>query len=1072
MSDDRTKNTTNSRAKVETKSPVIRELDKTLDLAYGSSFQDALHEIASQIRHLIGAHQSAVSFVPDGDFKRAIHTHSFSDKYEKYNDYDVMPTGKGLWGCIAEQKVSMRLSEKEIASHPRFNNFSNLKTESGLEHPPMPGWLAVPVIRPNGDFIGVLQLSDRYSGDFTEADQIELERLAKVVGLTFELHYVNSNLVTAKEDFSELKNAELLLSQERERFELAVNSANIGIWEWDLLSDELVWNDNMHKIYQTPNHIIEDGMFYNFWEESVHSDDLEQATSSLQQAIKNKERWSSMFRLKLLDGTNKHIRATAIVRLDENDNPIKLTGVNIDVTEQQNLERNLAKAVEAETRANRSKSEFLANMSHEIRTPMNAIMGLTQVLLGLSTDEKVNNYISKINQSSRALLNVLNDILDYSKIESDKLDLISESFCLDEVFENLIGLFSLMAEQKGLELIIDDKSSVRHFIGDPLRIGQVFNNIVGNAIKFTDSGHIVIRVADEQITPEEFRLKCSIEDTGIGMSEEQVKKLFRPFTQADATIARKYEGTGLGLTISQKLLALMNGEICVESELGNGSHFHFYITLRPDNAKVVHKKHFSDLRALVVDDNPESLSILDSTLTSWGISVDSYQSSLEAYKHLKETTLQYDVLLVDWLMPEINGLELLSRLDKKIPNHKFVVIMVTAYEKEKLLEAKEAKINIDAVVEKPILASLLYEKLITLLDLETGIEDYPPAKAGIESNTSCFAGKKVLLVEDNDVNQLVASEFLAKLNIQFDVVENGQDAVTKVAQNDYDLILMDIQMPVMDGYESSKRIRALEEGKSIPILAMTAAALENDKAAALAAGMNDHVAKPFDFVELEQKLAVWLDKSHLAGEEVENKNESTKKQRLHVDGFDLELAVSRFSDDWGLLEKLLERFTVSLKNLNTEIVESIETENIQQLKAALHTMRGSAASVGAMTLAKIASELEQQVELVTETFPNCKGILAQLSKAKAALKRADIGKSTDIGNVHSPKNAEKELSELLGKMKSGGFINSSERLLFLEEVQKLLGAKTAKKYKKQIDKLQFKIAADSLESEMQKLRAK
>jgi len=630
--------------------------------------------------------------------------------------------------------------------------------------------------------------------------------------------------------------------------------------------------------------------------------------------------------------------------------------------------------------ANQAKSDFLANMSHEIRTPMNAVIGLTQLALDTRLDERQRDYLSKVLSSSRALLGILNDILDYSKIEAGRIELEVADFSLEEVLRATGDLFSVRAEEKGLELFIDIAPDVPDNLrGDALRLSQVINNLVGNAIKFTEQGEIHVRVGLVERSAEAVNLRVAVRDTGIGVTQEQASHLFQPFVQADASVTRRFGGSGLGLTICKRLVELMGGQIILSSEMGTGSTFAFTAHLGVSGTPSALQagrglQNLRCMRSLVVDDQATSLLIMRSILESWAFQVTTAHSGEEGLKLFMAATERgesFDLLLLDWKMPGMNGLETAWAIESAIGSRPGgtppAVIMVTAYGREDLLEAADGRPPA-AILTKPVTSSSLFDTLLRLQNREVSqpvrsIEVFGATRVTLGS----IRGAQILLVEDNELNQQVAQEFLAKGGLDVKVANNGQEAVDLVQSTHFDAILMDLHMPVMDGFEATRQIRALSVGAELPIIAMTAAAMTQDREASAAAGMNDHIAKPVDPQELADTLVRWVRPRpginiHEAPPKKASDDAEIEALAAALPGVSVHAGLARLAGNLVLYRRLLHTFAERQAGSASRWRAWLAAGELTALYEAAHSLKGEAGNLGLDSIFVAADALAQQIK--------------------------------------------------------------------------------------------------------------
>jgi len=830
----------------------------------------------------------------------------------------------------------------------------------------------------------------------TYEKQVDYSLIWKVMGgslvLVFVFIYWNRRL---SREVTERKRTEARLMESEDRLRLALRGGDLGFWDVKFDTFETVVNHRWREMLGYS--MNETGDVHSLWKNSIHPEDRERVLA-----------YGGDYRSgKISDYEIEHRAITkqgdiiwiiskgAAVEWDQQGTAARMVGTVRDITDRKQVMEDLEKRTaeleraqdamlklvedlnllrdEAES-ANQAKSEFLANMSHEIRTPMNAIIGMSHLALKTDLTPKQHDYVNKIDAAAKSLLGIINDILDFSKIEAGKLDMETIEFDLNETLENAGNMITVKAREKErLEVLFRmDPSVPRFLVGDPLRLNQILVNLGNNAVKFTEQGEIVLTTRLLEKKDHRASVRFSMRDSGVGMTEKQKGRLFKAFSQADASTTRKYGGTGLGLTISKRLVEMMNGEIWVESEPDVGSEFNFTVALGigegVEKAPLELESDMQQLKTLVVDDSSTAREILTEMLGAFDFNVSQASSGMEAVSLFEAamTRQPFELVLMDWRMPGMDGIETIRRiLNAADADHPPKVIIVTAYDSAEAMQAA-GEVPLSGILAKPITPSGLFNAILQAFGKADARRMVKSSQKNREAEMiQPIRGARILLVEDNDINQQVALEILKGAGLSVAIADNGRTGVEQIREHPFDAVLMDIQMPVLDGYEATREIRKDSRFNDLPIIAMTASAMTQDREKAIAAGMNDHVSKPIDIDELFSALLKWIPpgersfRDRKKPPEVETCMEES--ELTDMPGISISAGLARVGGNEKLYRKLLTKFCSEYTDQAEKITRALDQSDMKLARRLAHTVKGVAGNLGMVDLQPAAMDLEDAV---------------------------------------------------------------------------------------------------------------
>ncbi len=774
-------------------------------------------------------------------------------------------------------------------------------------------------------------------------------------------------IISSGEDITEKKQKDLIIQSTNEKLVSLIDNSPLGIFHFDNLGNTTLVNKAICSLLKVTSEQL---LGYNILKNSKN----EPIINALQKCLNGEH---SVFEGEFLNVFNKEkifARAVFTPLLSEKN---KNTGgfcMIEDISERLRIDKMQLDRDAAEA-SNRAKSEFLARMSHEIRTPMNAIIGLSHLCMKTKLNNQQIDYVLKINNSGKHLLGIINDILDYSKIEAGKLTIENTKFNLEKSFSDLSNMISLKAQKKGLEVMfLIDPNVPNQLIGDPLRLGQVMINLANNAVKFTEKGDIILRVSIVKRSSINVELKFVIEDTGIGMTKKQIDNLFQPFSQADVSTSRKYGGTGLGLVIAKRLVSLMGGKIWVESEREKGSKFIFTAKFGIDSTSDDIPKGILDgIRVLVCDDNQTSLQFLCKVMELYYLDVVGVESGFEAIKVLEENNeTPFNLVIMDWMMPGMDGLTTIEKIKnsskiKQMP----AFIMLTAYGKDRSMQKRVKELELEGFVEKPITRSTLLDTIMTSIGKNEFFKRTVLSEVVVPKEMDYIIGSKILLAEDNEINAQVASELLESEGFEVEVAVNGEEALNMVKNSGdpskYDIVLMDIQMPEMDGYTATIEIRKMLRYHNLPIVAMTADAMVGVEDKCLEIGMQDFVTKPINPEILFNCLVKWIipsdeSKSKEKNKELlQTKQSYTKESLPNLQTIVTSEGLKRIGGNTSSYISLLSKFYDNNQQFINTATEHYNNGETNQLLRMLHTLKGVSGNIGAKSLHEVVIEVENEI---------------------------------------------------------------------------------------------------------------
>lgn len=770
------------------------------------------------------------------------------------------------------------------------------------------------------------------------------------------------------------------LEKSHAALKVAERIAGVGSWAWEIESGELTWSDNLYELFEWDRDSAGEPTVERL-EHELTPDTYRTMLDALQACAEAGIPYSIELQRVRKDSSVLYINALGQAVTNESGKVVKVVGTVRDITAEKIAGKQLEDAKEAAETAERAKGDFLATMSHEIRTPMNTVLGMTHLVLNTDLSAQQKSYLTKIDFAARTLIRIINDVLDFSKIEARKLELEEEEFELDGLLEAVSTVTTFNADQKGIEVLYSIAPLVPQKIkGDQMRLGQVLTNLINNAIKFTDQGRVVLEIRVDSIDyhKSEAHLEFTVSDTGIGMDSGQIDKLFQAFSQGDQQIARRYGGTGLGLSISKQLVELMKGVIWVTSEIGKGSTFGFKVTFpfvqnKKGEADDDHKPKpaIFGKRVLVVAEDKISRDSISAILNNAGaiaIHSASGASAIRSLRMFKDTDRRIDLVVIDSQMEGLSGIETASILRKSSDLYSIpIILMASSFGRDQAAAFNIAD-DLDGILVKPILrreALQLLENAILIQRKNNKISGSFEPNIAIEKKDRevvNLSDKRVLVVDDNSMNQEVIIELLAPTKIQVEIATNGLEAIEKIRSEHFDIVLMDVQMPIMDGNTAVIEIRKDKRFEKLPILALTAQVQKRDRDESLSAGMNEYLTKPIDETELysalQRHLNLDIDIDRNVSVEPDVHPSWSFLDQIVSEHIDYKVALNRLDNRTGIYHSLVNAFLRDYSSFSDEIERLFSEGEMNKIQFLSHTVKSSAAYVGAVKLTDLLGKLE------------------------------------------------------------------------------------------------------------------